>query len=413
MCVCPLSSRCRKDASRPVRRSAVAIAAIVLCVPMPVPGAPFDDVLLPLIESARADLADDVVWMDAHTHTGFNDPDGVTGSAEELLEGLDRAGAARAVVFTTHEPSGYLEANDRVLAEAAASGGRLVPFVRVDPKTADPVGEARRCVAAGARGIKLHPRSDAFSLPHPAVEALVAYAAEGRLPVLFHAGRGIPALGEEVTRLARAYPDARLILAHAGISDLGLLSHVVGELPNVFFDTSWWQVSDMLALMAVVPPGQVLWASDMPYGSARFAAFNLLRCAREVGHGREALTVMAGGQVERLIAAEDPIDAGPAPGLRAAGHRWLAGERIVSYTSAALSTSFRGGDPTEPLALARLACQVPTGGSDGDEATLLGTADELLARAQELYLQQPEHPRAIAYPALCAHVLAGTPRVPV
>src|SRR4051794_31312702 len=195
MCVRPLSSRCRNEASRPVRRSAVAIAAIVLCVPVPVPGAPFDDVLLPLIESARSVLPDGSAWMDAHTHTGFNDPDGVTASAEELLGGLERAGVGRAVVFTTHEPAGYPEANDRVLAEAAASGGRLVPFVRVDPNAADPLGEARRCTDAGARGIKLHPRSDAFALPHSEVERLVAFAGEHRLPVLFHAGRGIPALG--------------------------------------------------------------------------------------------------------------------------------------------------------------------------------------------------------------------------
>src|SRR3954447_6093469 len=413
MWVWPLSSRWRNEASRAVSRSDGAIAAIVACAAMPVPGDPYDDVIVPLLESARSVLEDGTRWTDAHTHTGFNDPDGVTGSAEELLAGLDRANVARAVVFTTAEPGGYPPANDRVLREARESGGRLTAFVRVDPNTEDPVGEARRCMEAGARGVKLHPRSDAFVLPHPAVEALVAYAAECRAPVLFHAGRGIPALGEEGTRLARAYPDVRLILAHAGISDLGLLSVVIGELPNVFFDTSWWQVADMLALMAVVPPGQVLWASDMPYGSARFAAFNLLRCAREVGHGPEALACMVGAQVERLVAGEDPIDAGPAPGPRAAGHRWLAGERIVSYTSAAISTSFRGGDPAEPLALARLACQVPTGGSDGDEATLLLTADELLARAQELCAEHPEHPRAIAYPALCAHVLAGTPRVPV
>src|SRR3954452_3399938 len=218
MCAWPPSSRCRNEASRPVRRSAVAIAAIVLCVPVAVPGAPYDDVLLPLLESARSGLPDGSAWMDAHTHTGFNDPDGVTGSVEDLLCGLDRAGAARAVVFTTHEPDGYPPANDRVLGEVAASGGRLVAFVRVDPNAPDALDEARRFLEAGARGIKLHPRSDAFALPHPVVEQLVALAAERHAPVLFHAGRGIPALGSEVTRLAGEHPGARLILAHAGIS---------------------------------------------------------------------------------------------------------------------------------------------------------------------------------------------------
>src|SRR3954471_18739469 len=114
MCVRPLSSRCRNEASRPLSRSEVAIAAIVLCGAMAVPGAPYDDVLLPLLESARAALPDRTPWMDAHTHTGFEDPDGVTGSAEELLAGLDRAGVRRAVGFTTHEPRGYPPHNDPV-----------------------------------------------------------------------------------------------------------------------------------------------------------------------------------------------------------------------------------------------------------------------------------------------------------
>src|SRR5256885_3925292 len=149
-----------------------------------VPGVPYDDVVLPLLESARSVLPPGTRWTGAHTHTGFSDPDGVTASAEELLAGLDRAGTERAVVFTTAEPAGYPPANDRVLAEAAASGGRLVPFCRVDPNARDPIGEARPCFAAGARGIKLHPRSDGFVLPHPQVEALVVFAAERRAPVL-------------------------------------------------------------------------------------------------------------------------------------------------------------------------------------------------------------------------------------
>ena len=32
-----------------------------------------------------------------------------------------------------HEPDGYPQANDRVLAESEASDGRLVAFCRLDP----------------------------------------------------------------------------------------------------------------------------------------------------------------------------------------------------------------------------------------------------------------------------------------
>ena len=115
------------------------------------------------------------------------------------------------------------------------------------------------------------------------IESVVAMAAERRLPVLFHAGRGIPDLGESVVEMATAHPDARLILAHAGISDLGLLAPRVHALPNILFDTSWWMISDLLTLFTAVPPGQILYASDMPYGGPRYASMALLRCARAAG----------------------------------------------------------------------------------------------------------------------------------
>src|SRR3954452_5638985 len=357
-----------------------------------VPGAPFDDVLLPLLEEARSILPPGTRWTDVHTHTGFNDPDGVKGSAEEILAAMDRASCERAVVFTTHEPDGYPPANDRVLDECEASGGRMTALCRVDPNAGDPLPEIERCLARGARGVKLHPRSDSFQLPHPEVVRIVEFASGRRIPVLFHAGRGIPALGAEVIRLAREYPDARLILAHAGISDLGLIGPHLPELPNVFFDTAWWQVSDMLALFDVAPPGQILYASDMPYGSGRFASLNLLRCARQVGLSPDAVAVIAGAQAERLVAWEDTLDAGAAPGEGAVGHRWLAGERILAYAAGAALVGFRGGDPMEPIALARLACQVPTGGAESDEASLLEVCDELVAQSQAGLVEAPRGP---------------------
>jgi len=81
---------------------------------------------------AAVGLVPGIDLFDAHTHTGTNDPDGNSCSAEKLIEGLELAGA-RAVVFTMHEPDGYPRANDRIIEEAAASNGRLVPFCRLDP----------------------------------------------------------------------------------------------------------------------------------------------------------------------------------------------------------------------------------------------------------------------------------------
>ena len=372
---------------------------------MPVNGSEFDRRLLPLYLSGREALGE-APWFDAHTHIGSNDPDGRSATAQEIIGGLDAAGHRRALVFAMHEPDGYGPANDHVIAEAAASGGRLVPLARIDPNIDGALEEARRGLEAGARGFKLHPRSDAFGLPHPVVEEVVALAHEHRAPVLFHAGRGIPHLGEAVTDMAHRYPDARLILAHAGISDLGWIAPAAAELPNLLFDTSWWHVSDQLQLYATIPPGQILYASDMPYGPGLFAAFAFLRCGSAVGHPPEVLREIAGGQVARVVEGEDLLDLGPAPGADVVGPRVIEAERVVSYAVTAVQIAFRGLDPLEPLSLARLACRTSR---DGEVARLLRLTDRLLAMAQEEAAGVPQVPRVIMPATFAAIQLAGTP----
>jgi predicted TIM-barrel fold metal-dependent hydrolase len=376
---------------------------------VPVNGSNFDPRLLPVYLDGR-ELLGDVVWFDAHTHIGQNDPDGRKATPDEILGGLDAAHHRRAMLFPMHEPDGYTAANDAVLAAEAAAGGRFTALARVAPNAPGAIEEAQRALDAGAHGFKLHPRSDAFGLPHPVVEQVVALAHQRRAPVLFHAGRGIPHLGEAVVDLARRYPGARLILAHAGISDLGWIAEYTAELDNLFFDTAWWNVADQLQLYATVPPGHILYASDMPYGPGLLAAFVFLRVARAVGHGPEALRSIAGEQLARVVAGEDPVDVGPAPGFHAVGERVIEAERVVSYCSAALQVGFRGMDPAEPVALARLACRT---GRDGSVRALLSYVDELLAIAQESASSRPDVPLAVMPGTLLAMVLAGTPEAGV
>ena len=372
---------------------------------MPVNGANFDPRLEALYRDGRVVLGD-AEWFDAHTHIGENDPDGRKATPEEIIGGLDQAGHGRALVFPMHEPDGYGPANDAVLRAAAESGGRLLPLARVSPHHEDAVAEAERCLENGARGFKLHPRSDDFQLPHPAVDRIVALANERRMPVLFHAGRGIPHLGEAVVDLARTYPGARLILAHAGISDLGWIARDAAELPNLLFDTAWWLVADHLQLYATIPPGQILYASDMPYGPGLSTAFIFVRVARAVGLEAEAMRAIAGGQLARIMEGKDLLDLGPPPGPDAVGPRVIQTERVVSYCASAMQIAFRGLDPTEPLALARLACR--TAGDD-EHGALLRYVDRLLEVAQENLATEPETPRVMSSATLLALTIAGTP----
>src|SRR3954470_15622347 len=374
---------------------------------MAVPGDPYDDCLVELYEHTLSIAGTELEFFDAHTHLGENDPDGRKATAQEIVAGLDRAGHRRALIFAMQEPAGYTDANAAAIDAAAASEGRLIALARINPNDGDEaVRAAVDCLAGGAAGFKLHPRSDAFDLPHPVVEKVVALAHEHRAPVLFHAGRGFPGLGVNVADLARDYPRARLILAHAGISDLGHLGEVAAEAPNLFFDTSWWQVSDLLTLYANVPPGRILYASDMPYGSARFAALAFLRCALAVGTSPEALRAMAGEQLQCVIAGDDPIDLGPPPGEKVLGRRDLTAERGLVYIAGAIQAAFRGYDPTEPISLARLALRPARAPGGGDNPGRLAAAQEGLAA-------DPELVRTVVQPALAAQLVLGTAGVPV
>ena len=256
--------------------------------------------------------------FDCHTHLGCADPDGSCFGVDELLGAL-AAVDGRAVVFPLAEPDGYRAANDRMLAAARAAEGRLVAFCRVDPHDGDAVREVERALARGAAGIKLHPRAERFGLGDPAVRRILAVADERRLPVIVHAGRGIPSLGRDALELARAYPRAPLILAHAAIADLAWIWREAAGQRNLFFDTAWWNTADQLALFALIPPGQILFASDTPYGRTIAAALVVLRAALAAGLSAEQIAIVAGGQLERLLAGAEPLDLGPAPAAPAPG----------------------------------------------------------------------------------------------
>ncbi len=335
--------------------------------------------------------------FDAHTHVGHHDPDGYAQDADQLLGRLEECDA-RGLVFPMHEPDGYLDgaANDEVVAAALAHPDRLAALCRVDPNAGEPaLAEARRALDAGASGIKLHPRGEAFTLGHPIVERLVAEAHDRGAPVLIHAGRGIPALGRDAVRLARAYPGAKLILAHAAISDLSWLWRVLPEVTNVYVDTSWWNPADVIALYTQAPPGQVLWASDSPYGLPLVAAVQGLRCAVQSGLTPDQIRATAGGQLARILDGHPPLDLGPAP------HRTLpldpTLDRVVTHLCTTIGRVFAQADGSETLALARLACAVD---QDDEVAPVCTATLELLDLYQSTLAPPPPgqaFPEALRY----------------
>jgi predicted TIM-barrel fold metal-dependent hydrolase len=346
--------------------------------------------------------------FDAHTHLGQNDPDGFKQTPEELTATLRSADARGCFVFPMHEPSGYRGANDSVIRTAQQSAGLMVPFCRVDPAD-DALREAERALELGAKGIKLHPRAEQFELDHPEVRRLFALADERSLPVLIHAGRGIPALGRHAAELAGEFPAARVILAHAGVCDLGWIWRAAQELPNLMFDSSWWITADLLALFKLVPPAQILFASDAPYGDTSLSAAFQVRLALQAGWTQEQVRVFAGGQSERIAAGDPLVVCGPARGETERAEHLLL-DRVAELTQMALYVRFRGGDSAEMLSLARLALDVP---DSIDDAPVFSVLRSIFDTFDEAAMAADPEDRGPMRLLILAAVVARTPDVPL
>ena len=79
--------------------------------------------MLPWLDRVR-ETVPDIEPLDAHTHIGFNDPDGYSCSRQQLTGALEQIDA-RAFVFPMHEPNGYSAANEMVIAQADERAGLL------------------------------------------------------------------------------------------------------------------------------------------------------------------------------------------------------------------------------------------------------------------------------------------------
>jgi predicted TIM-barrel fold metal-dependent hydrolase len=329
----------------------------------------------------RSELPEGAYLLDAHTHLG-DDIDGMHASYEELEGVLDRNGFSSAFVFCLDEPDrepAFCVPNDRTLAYADRSGGRLIPFVRLD-LTRNPLEEAARALDLGARGIKLHPRAQAFALDDERLGPIFELAAERSVPILIHGGRGLPPIAAHLETLVRRNQGVRLIVAHAGIADMAGLAGRLGGMPGVFFDTSVWSAVDLLDLFRQVPPEQVVYASDYPYGRQPNSLLLSIRAARLAGFDESELRDMLGENARR-IADNEPLPALTDPRGADALVQPLTFARIHQYISMAVPMLWlRQRDGIGALGLAVNASRERDGHVEESERI-----EELLATAAELW----------------------------
>jgi predicted TIM-barrel fold metal-dependent hydrolase len=243
--------------------------------------------------------------FDVHVHLGL-DIDGFRGDYDELEAGQSKYGISGAFVFCLDEPDrhpAFRAANDRTLEFAARAGGRLIPFARLDI-TEKPIQEAERAIDAGARGIKLHPRAQKFDCGDERLAPVFELAADRKVPILIHGGRGLPPIADHLSELVDRYTGTQLIIAHAGIADQAHLFGYFSGREGVYFDTSVWSPLDLINMYQHVSPEQVLYASDYPYGQQPGSLIIALRTARTAGLDEEQVRGMLAGNARRIVNGE-------------------------------------------------------------------------------------------------------------
>jgi hypothetical protein len=207
------------------------------------------------------------------------------------------------------------------------------------------------------------------------MDGVFALAEEAHIPILIHAGRGLPPLAEGLVDLALRHPGAVLILAHGAICDQGILTTRLAEHPGVLYDMSCFFPLDVIELFARVPVERIVFASDPPYGLPATTLYMALRVAQYAGLDESATRGLLGGTMAKLLDGEGlpPITA-PRRGPTITLSGRLA--RVYGYASLVGPALFTGAieQARAMLDMAVAACRDPEPGSVGEALDTIGAA---------------------------------------
>jgi uncharacterized protein len=246
-----------------------------------------------------------LVAIDVHTHAERNTDEPQDPVTTELLDAAARyfgghppqptaqdvadyyrARNMLAVVFTVDDEAGMGRkriGNDEVLEAARANADVLIPFGSVDPhKGKLAVREARELVAAGVRGFKFHPNTQAFWPNDRAWYPLYEVIAEAGLIALFHSGTtgigaGMPGGGGVrlkysnpmcIDDVAAEFPGLQIILAHPSFPWQDEALAIAVHKPNVYIDLSGWSPKyfpdNLIRYTNTLLRTKMLFGSDFP-----------------------------------------------------------------------------------------------------------------------------------------------------
>lgn len=192
------------------------------------------------------------------------------GSVGRLLELGKAAGISYHLVHSVATtPEQVTRINDFIIDEVNLHNDRFVGFCTLHPDFINPGKEIDRILAAGLKGIKLHPDFQRFNLDDERAYGIYE-AAEGRLPILTHMGdpRYDFSKAERLYRVIERFPRLTFIGAHLGsYSDWDGAADIL-QGTGIYVDTSsslaFLSPEKVRSLIDVYGADKVLFACDYP-----------------------------------------------------------------------------------------------------------------------------------------------------
>ena len=141
------------------------------------------------------------------------------------------------------------------------SNGHAIPFLWVSPGMLRHSRDLRPYFFRDFAGIKIH-GLQGWNPNGKEIHRVLSIAREKNLPVLLHTGEHEICRAGAYLSLCREFGDVRIILAHGRPLDECVA--VMKECPNVYADTAFMPVNNILILRNEGLIERVLWGTDFP-----------------------------------------------------------------------------------------------------------------------------------------------------
>lgn len=199
-----------------------------------------------------------------------------THTIPDLRREMNQMHMARAVLLAVAPRLPFRSNPTEAWFEALASSPykeRFIMFAGVDVRDAGAIGQLKKYVKMGARGVKLHPTMQQFFPDEKAAMALYEVCEQLGIPVFFHAGRaGIePKYTRQFAEMhhyiapVREFPNLTFIFGHAGARDWREALDIAAKYKNVYLEIEGQGVTELQTMLGRIGSERLLFGSDWPF----------------------------------------------------------------------------------------------------------------------------------------------------